>query len=210
MFLPFIDCLQYASIHLLIQFVQLKRDASPQVYQRFALLCRQYLEKSELSFRNVVNMNAVECGQLRLKQIVRDVFDGVFVGTGDDASRQVVSNQLLSLLTLRCVHFRVSLNSLRGIVSDPGSLVAATNAWCRLSNVSSSIPKVSAVGVAMFCLPKLCSVSSICSVSSFSHRVLQQRQNGRSWPRLLDRCSQMQSGRQIRGACAQTFLLDSV
>jgi hypothetical protein len=27
--------------------LQLKRDATPQVYQRFALLCRQYLEKRE-------------------------------------------------------------------------------------------------------------------------------------------------------------------
>ena len=152
--------------------MQLKRDATPQVYQRFALLCRQYLEKSELPFRNFVYVNAVECGQLRPKQIVRDVFDGVFAGTGDDASRQVVSNQLLSLLTLRCVHFRASLNCKRGIVSDLVSLAVATNAWCRLSNLSSSIPKVSASFFTLshrnVLFAQLCSVSSICSVSSFS------------------------------------------
>lgn len=160
MFLPLFDCLQCALIRLLIEFVQLKRDATPQVYQRFALLCRQYLEKSELPFRNFVYVNAVECGQLRPKQIVRDVFDGVFAGTGDDASRQVVSNQLLSLLTLRCVHFRASLNCKRGIVSE--YLTSFPSQWPRTLGAVFQIshhqsprfqPHSSHFRIEMFCLP---------------------------------------------------------
>jgi hypothetical protein len=95
------------------QSLQLKCDATPQVYQRFALLCRQYLEKRKARVR----------------------FDrpGIIVfhaGTGDDASRQVVSNQLLSLLTLRC--------ALSSSATSKNTLLllnaAATNDWFHLSN----------------------------------------------------------------------------
>ena len=163
--------------------------------------------------------NAVECGQLPPKQFVQDVSHGVFAGTGDDASRQVVSNQLLSLLTLRFLHFRVCMSQPQQHACVEWYLMSFLSQWPRTPGAvvqsshhqpPRSCPILQTFASKCFVCPTLFRLSSICSVSSFSHRVLQQRPNGRSLPRPLDRCSQMRSGRQIRGACTPTFLLDSV
>jgi hypothetical protein len=108
---------------------QLKRDATPQVYERFAHLCRQYLEKRAFAcffMPAVVVFFKRSCFGRPFQTTSNAV---VFAGTGDDASRQVVSKQLLSLLTLRyCASMCV-------LLQKTSLFAVATIDWYHLLNL---------------------------------------------------------------------------